>query len=162
MQISQRDEICEAKNVVWVIEKVVVSGPRKVIKVHDDVEEEAFAASKSKEEYNFAWNDDGENRNKLGRKWHVLGTYKLRPSDWFNLIFYFPTHDRFNYHLKHQGSTRLGVLIRPVWLWHHFHLVYPWLDLNPWPSNCEPSSQLSLRTRHRESSHQYTIDCTGI
>jgi len=27
-------------------------------------------------------------------------------------------------HLKHLGRTRLGVLIRHVWLWHQFHLVY--------------------------------------
>ena len=32
------------------------------------------------------------------------------------MFFYFATHDWFNNHLKHLGSTRLGVLIRPVWL----------------------------------------------
>jgi len=42
----------------------------------------------------------------------------------FSMFFNFPTHNWFNNHLKHLGRTRLGVLIRPVWLWHHFHLVY--------------------------------------
>ena len=40
-----------------------------------------------------------------------------------NFFFYFPTHNWFNNHLKHQGSKRLWVVIRPVWFWHHFHLV---------------------------------------
>jgi hypothetical protein len=34
----------------------------------------------------------------------------------FLFFFYFLTHNRFNNHLKHLGRTRLGVLIRPVWL----------------------------------------------
>ena len=39
-------------------------------------------------------------------------------------FFYCLTHDWFYNHLKHLGSIKLGVLIRPVWHWHHFHLVY--------------------------------------
>ena len=61
-------------------------------------------------------------------------------------FFYFLTHDWFNNHLKHLGrETRLGILIRPVWLWHHYHLVYQWQQgSNPQPFDCEPSS---LQTR---------------
>lgn len=39
------------------------------------------------------------------------------------LFFYIPTHDWFKNHLKFQGRTKLAVLIRLVFLWHHFHLV---------------------------------------
>ena len=54
-------------------------------------------------------------------------------------VFYFPTHDWFNNHLKHLRSTRLGVLIRPMWAWHQFRLVYrPW-DLNSQPFDLELS-----------------------
>ena len=56
-------------------------------------------------------------------------------------FFYFLTHDCFNNHLKHLGrETRLGVFIRPVWLWHHFYLVYRWRGLNARPLDREPSS----------------------
>ena len=55
----------------------------------------------------------------------------------------------FNNHLKRLGRTRLGVLIRPLWLWHHFHLVYWWrrgsnprLFREPYPIPTRP--QLSL------------------
>ena len=58
----------------------------------------------------------------------------------FIFFFYFPTHDWLNNHLKHQGRSRLGVLIRPVWLWHHFHLVYWWRGSNPRSFDREPSS----------------------
>jgi len=34
------------------------------------------------------------------------------------------THIWFYNHFKHLGRTRLGVLIRPVWIWRHFHQVY--------------------------------------
>ena len=61
-----------------------------------------------------------------------------------NFYSFFLTHDWFNNHLKHLGRTRLGVLIRPVWLWHHFHLVYQWRGLIPQPFNPE---QFSLPTR---------------
>ena len=56
------------------------------------------------------------------------------------IFFYFPTHDWFNNHLKHPGSTKLGVLIGPLWLWHHIHLVNRWRSSNPRPFDREPSS----------------------
>ena len=43
------------------------------------------------------------------------------------------TRNSFHNHLKYLGRTRLGVIIRPVWLWHHFHLVSCWRrGSNPW------------------------------
>ena len=57
------------------------------------------------------------------------------------LSFHFLTHDWIKNHLKHLERNRLGVLIRPVWLWHHFYLVYWWQGSNPWPFDREPSLQ---------------------
>jgi len=57
-----------------------------------------------------------------------------------SLFFLLPNTRLVNNHLKHLGRTRLGVLIRPVWLLHHFYLVYRWRrGSNSQPSDREPS-----------------------
>ena len=61
-------------------------------------------------------------------------------------FFYFLTHDWFYNHLKHLGSNKLGVLIRPVWHWHHFHPVY-WRR----GSNQRPFDTFLLPTRPHHS-----------
>ena len=49
-----------------------------------------------------------------------------------------------------EESTRLGIVIRPAWLWQHFHLVYWWRGSNPrpftdhGPSSLPTKPQLSL------------------
>jgi len=62
------------------------------------------------------------------------------------IFFLLPNTWLVNNHLKHLGRTRLGDLIRPVWLLHHFHLVYWWWrGSNSQPSDREPTRpQLSL------------------
>ena len=72
----------------------------------------------------------------------TLALFFLCEKKWFAFVFYnFPTLDWFNNHLKHLGRARLGlIIIWPVGLWHHFHLVYRWWGSNQRPFNHELSS----------------------
>jgi len=54
-------------------------------------------------------------------------------------LFLPPNTRSVNNYLNHHGRTRLGGLIRPVWLWHHFHAVFRWRGSNPRPFDLEPS-----------------------
>jgi hypothetical protein len=68
---------------------------------------------------------------------------------WLLCFFNFPTNDWFNNNLKHLRRIRRCELIKTVWLWHHFHLVYWWWGLNPRPFDREPTRpQLSLIIGH--------------
>ena len=55
-------------------------------------------------------------QQRQGLKGYIPTNFRSKYLFLFIFIFYFSTHDWSNNHLKHLGSNRLGVLIRPVWL----------------------------------------------
>jgi len=69
----------------------------------------------------------------------ILVHWRKNRKQKMNLFFLLHNTQLVHNHLKHLRRTSLGVLIRPVWLWHHFHLVYCWLGSNPWPFGRVPS-----------------------